>query len=124
MGPLDVFSNVLLQALDSVRTQDKPKLERSESSAQRYAPVAKVYDLWIIYCFEVFRIAAKGAQQGVDISDVIGRAVEVGEEPFVWVEDKAVGGFDAVEYVAHFGKYRGGTSVGCVHVKPQVVLLA
>lgn len=42
LGESHVFSNVFLQSIDSVHTDNKPQFERAEPSAQRDSPVSVV----------------------------------------------------------------------------------
>src|SRR5438067_926344 len=73
---------------------------------------------------QILRSDTEGVDQLRAISDVITTAIEIGEEPFMGVEDVAVSEFNSLVNVAEFGADRRRARHGRVHVQPDVVLAA
>ena len=83
------------QSLDTIAPDHEPQLERTESAPELNAPIAIVDDLGIVRRPEVFGSGLEGPEKGGRVANVVRRAVEVGQHPFVGIEDEAVRALDS-----------------------------
>ena len=56
----NLLSDMFLQSLHPVKSHNEPKLERSESPAERNVPVSVVWDLPLVFVSQVERIHVEG----------------------------------------------------------------
>ena len=112
---------LFLQCFHPEAAQHKPQLERPETPAQRHAPVAIIVYLSLVGRAEVFRHDLQCPQKRIFIFYKIGRAVEVGEQPLVRIENKAVGLPDPFDHPAVFRQDQGGARKRGIDMQPDVV---
>src|SRR5579862_8131496 len=98
----------MLQAFDTIVTQDEPQLERTEAPAERNLPIAIINHSarFRRLVAQVFGQHAQGLDERLPVRNVEDIAIEVGEHPLVRVEAVAVGEFDAAMNVAELGTER------------------
>jgi hypothetical protein len=120
-GESDVMAEHGLESANTVAAKDKPKLECAKAPTEGDAPIPKVHNLRIIGCFEIFGAALEGCQKRVDIANVVGRTIEICEQPLVRIEDETIGIFDALEDEASFGQYGGCTCISSINMKPSAM---
>src|SRR4030042_2718853 len=73
-------------------------------------------------CFKVFRNKFKGINKGFTVLDIIGRAIEVGEQPFMRIKYKAICLFNSTDHPAIFGQDQGRPCMGSVNMQPYLIL--
>jgi hypothetical protein len=88
---INYLSYINLKALDTIQPQHKPHLEGSKPSAEWYLPVSKVGSDVLMLVLEIDWIHVESVNQKRAVSDPQCRAVEVNEQPLVWVEVERVG---------------------------------
>ena len=120
-GQADMLPDESLQALDAVRTDDEPELQRPEPPPELDAPVPIIFDIRIDAGLEVFGMDLERSKERPRVLDEIGRAVEIGQHPFVGIEDERIHEFRAVQHPAHLGQEGGRPGVSGVHVEPDAV---
>ncbi len=104
-GERNVAANVAPQTLDPVVPDHEPELERAKTASERHLPVAIVHHRTRLgrRVAQIIGQHREGVDQGGAVGDIEAVAVEVCQQPLVWVEAVAVGSLDAFMHPAQFG---------------------
>lgn len=78
----------------------------------------------MLIVLQVKRVDVEGVDNPQGVLQPHGGAVEVNQHPLVRVKVEGVGLLYALHEVAVFRTDEGRTSVGCVYVQPDVVIVA
>ena len=117
----DVLPQPPAQPLDAEAPQHEPELQGAEAPPQRNPPVAVVDHLGIALGAQVLGLDGAGSKQGRAIAHEVGRAVEVGEEPLVRVEDEGVGVLRSGDDVPVLGEDGRAAGEGGIHVEEDLL---
>lgn len=103
LGETNVATNVSLEILNTVKTQHKPKLERSEATTERNLPVTVVRSASLLVVLEIKWIDIESVHDPVGVLQPHRRAIKVDEQPLVWIEVERFSGLDALHEMTVLG---------------------
>src|SRR5262245_39687616 len=109
------------QSLEPVSPQQEPELKCTEAPTERNRPFAIVDEAFATMGLEKFGLYGQRADQRIGIAHEMGRAVELGAEPFVRIEHQAVDRLDPTPQGSEFRADHGRPGPGGVDVNIKAV---
>lgn len=91
-----------LKIFNSIKAKNKPKLECSESSSQWNLPMTIVWRRSLLVVLEIKWVNVEGVHNPFGVFQPHRRAVEVDEQPFMWVEVERFSVFNTLHPVSVF----------------------
>src|SRR5579884_482734 len=126
LAQANVFANAGGQALLAKVAHHHPELERAETAAQRGAIIHQVgnFIAHTLGVAQVFRYQTEGGFDHIGLACVEDATIDGGKEPFVRVDDQAIGTLAACQHRTHLWRNSGRTAIGPINVQPEAIAFA
>ena len=118
LGQAAVFSNVVLQSVYTVITDDEPEFKSAEAATQRYTPMPVIDGFARVSVLQENWIDSHGLSQLEVIANPHSGTVKVSEKPLVGVRIERHGVFDTLQQVFELWADECIASVSCINVEP------